>query len=454
MATESALIKVHVKSPSNKYDVEIAADASVSELKDKVLVFVPTANKEQVCIIYTGKILKDEETLTQHKIADGHTVHLVIRNQARPTPAPAAATPTASSAPSSNPTPSSQPNPTNNPFAAMGGMGSPADILNNPDAMRSVMDNPITQQLLGNPEFMRTIIQSNPQFQALIERNPEVGHILNDPNVMRQTMEMIRNPNMFQEMMRNHDQAIRNLQGIPGGEAALERLYNDVQEPLLNSATNSLSGNPFASLRGDQSSEPRVDRAGQENNEALPNPWASNANQATNNQSNNRSADFNSLLDSPGISSLMEQMMSNPSMQASMFSPEVINSIRQNMSNNPGLIDSIVGQIPSARDNPQISEGIRRSFPQMLNMMSDPSVMEAMRNPRVSEAFRQIQEGFSTLRREAPQLLNLFQAGAMGGGAFGSDANASSAGANSANGLADLFNSMNMGGGRVSILNI
>lgn len=110
----------------------------------------------------------------------------------------------------------------------------------------------------------------------------------------------------------------------------------------------------------------------------------------------------------------------------------------------------IVGQIPSARDNPQISEGIRRSFPQMLNMMSDPSVMEAMRNPRVSEAFRQIQEGFSTLRREAPQLLNLFQAGAMGGGAFGSDANASSAGANSANGLADLFNSMNMGGGRPS----
>lgn len=165
---------------------------NILQLKDKVLVFVPTANKEQVCIIYTGKILKDEETLTQHsklknvfqkiinknlEIADGHTVHLVIRNQARPTPAPAAATPTASSAPSSNPTPSSQPNPTNNPFAAMGGMGSPADILNNPDAMRSVMDNPITQQLLGNPEFMRTIIQSNPQFQALIEVRVFPGYL-------------------------------------------------------------------------------------------------------------------------------------------------------------------------------------------------------------------------------------------------------------------------------------
>lgn len=37
--------------------------------------------------------------------------------------------------------------------------------------------------------------------------------------------------------------------------------------------------------------------------------------------------------------------------------------------------------------------------------MTDPSVMEAMRNPRVTEAFRQIQEGFTILRTEAPQLL-------------------------------------------------
>ena len=47
------------------------------------------------------------------------------------------------------------------------------------------------------------------------QRNPELGHILNDPEIIRQTMEMVRNPNMFQEMMRNHDQAIRNLQVFP-----------------------------------------------------------------------------------------------------------------------------------------------------------------------------------------------------------------------------------------------
>lgn len=466
MATEGALIKVTVKSPTVRHEVEIAPGATVSDLKDKILLLVPTANKEQICIIYTGKILKDEETLAQNKISDGHTVHLVVRNQNRPPAASVAPTPQATATPPTSTASSGAPPASGNPFAGFGSLGgaSPADILNNPEAMRNVMDNPITQQLLSNPEFMRTIIQSNPQFQALIERNPEVGHILNDPNVMRQTMEMIRNPNMFQEMMRNHDQAIRNLQGIPGGEAALERLYNDVQEPLLNSASNSLGGNPFASLRSDQAAEPRVDRAGQENNEALPNPWASNANQA-NNPSNNRSADFNysAMMDSPGLGSLMEQMMSNPSIQASMFSPEVINSIRQSVSSNPGLMDSILGSLPNARENPELAEGIRRNFPQMLNMMSDPSVLEAVRNPRVSEAFRQIQEGFNTLRREAPQLLNMFTPGAAGmesmfGGAAAAGGAAGGAGSPGAGagaggmagmagmgGLADLMSRMNFG---------
>lgn len=36
--------------------------------------------------------------------------------------------------------------------------------------------------------------------------------MLNDPDLIRQTLEMVRNPTMFQEMMRNHDRAVRNLQ--------------------------------------------------------------------------------------------------------------------------------------------------------------------------------------------------------------------------------------------------
>jgi hypothetical protein len=38
---------------------------------------------EQLCLIFAGKILKDDETLVQHSIKDGMTVHLVIKSANR-----------------------------------------------------------------------------------------------------------------------------------------------------------------------------------------------------------------------------------------------------------------------------------------------------------------------------------------------------------------------------------
>ena len=38
---------------------------------------------EQLCLIFAGKILKDEDTLEQHGIKDGLTVHLVIKSTNR-----------------------------------------------------------------------------------------------------------------------------------------------------------------------------------------------------------------------------------------------------------------------------------------------------------------------------------------------------------------------------------
>lgn len=37
------------------------------------------AEPEQLCLIFAGKIMKDQETLGTHKVKDGLTVHLVIK---------------------------------------------------------------------------------------------------------------------------------------------------------------------------------------------------------------------------------------------------------------------------------------------------------------------------------------------------------------------------------------
>lgn len=61
-------------------------------------------------------------------------------------------------------------------------------------------DNPMVQQMMNNPETMRTLITSNPQMQDLMQRNPEISHMLNNPELLRQTMELARNPAMLQEV--------------------------------------------------------------------------------------------------------------------------------------------------------------------------------------------------------------------------------------------------------------
>merc|ERR1711910_4770 len=123
-------------------------------------------------------------------------------------------------------------------------------ILNNPEFMRQIMDSPLTQSLMSNPEIVRSMIESNPQMRQLIDRKPEIGHMLNNPDILRQTMEVARNPAVLQELMRNQDRAMSNLESLPGGQNALHRMYRDIQEPMLNAAQEQMGSNPFQALGG------------------------------------------------------------------------------------------------------------------------------------------------------------------------------------------------------------
>lgn len=101
----------------------------------------------------------------------------------------------------------------------------------------------------------------NPLFRLVMQRNPEIGQTLRDPQTLRQAMEMARNPSMMEEMMRQQDRAISNLTSLPGGMNHLQRIYRDIQEPMMNAVSNmgirgggqSADGgseNPFADLAG------------------------------------------------------------------------------------------------------------------------------------------------------------------------------------------------------------
>jgi ubiquilin len=228
--------------------------------------------------------------------------------------------------------------------------------------LRQVMDSPLTQSLMSNPEIMRSLIQANPQMQQLMDRNPEINHMLNNPDILRQTMEIARNPAMLQELMRNQDRAMSNLESIPGGQSALQRMYRDIQEPMLNAAQEQFGGpNQFQSSSSGNSGG--AANSSGENAAPVPNPWGEGGNNATGSPASattgsaggsQPAATGGALFSSPGMQSLMSQMQENPQMMQNMMNAPYTQSMFNTLGQNPDMASSIISSNPLFAGNPQM----------------------------------------------------------------------------------------------------
>lgn len=440
-ADDTKLIKIVVKTPQNKQVIEINENAKIEELKGLV------ASKfdseiDRLCLIFAGKILKDNDTLDQHKITDGLTIHLVIRPKKKPesqnnendktssstTQSSNTNTDTTSTNTSTN---TSTTNPPPNPFAAFSGLGDLGgfgrDILNNPEMTSQLFNNPLIQDLMSNPDNIRAMLNMNPQMQQLIERNPEINHLLNNNDILRHSMEMIRNPAAFQELMRTQDRALSNLESIPGGYNALRRMYTELHEPMLNAASENLMGeNPFASFARQNNNsnsgttQPNTDNAQQY---PFPNPWSrenqtpsSNNSQTSNNSTTgtNRSTAANPL----GNSNMLSQLMGNSDLMNSIMNSPQTQQMMQQMMSNPEAMQQLLANNPLLNADPNLTQQMSSLLPNAFQQMQSPEIRQALSNPEAIEAMMQITRGMEQLQRTAPALFNMMSANS-GGNLFG-----------------------------------
>jgi len=447
---ETSKITVQVKTPKEKQSVEIEENVTVRKFKEAISSKFSNAPIENLCLIFAGKILKDTENLSSHNIKDGMTIHLVIKQGGAATSgpgssgasaAPASTPPAAGSTPSSTTPSSSSPNsaappPPNvgqSPFglggfggiAGMGnlGMGSAnfmemqqrmqRELVQNPDMLRQVLDNPLTQSLMSNPDVIRQMLESNPQMQEVMDRNPEIRQMLNNPEVLRQMMEIARNPSRLQEMTRTMDRQMQNLEAMPGGMNILQRMYRDVQEPVLNAMGGP---NPFQDLQAANSPSqvPSTETAG-----PAPNPWA--AGQAGGEAGGQTGpaapptsgagaplggqlGQAGGLFTSPGMQSLMGQMRDNPTLMSQMMSAPYMQSMFSTLSSNPDQASAMLANNPLFAGNPALQQQMASMMPQMLQQMQNPSVQQLMGNPEALQAIMQIQQGMERLRTAAPEV--------------------------------------------------
>jgi len=379
-------------------------------------------------LIHKGRILSDNtRTLSDYGIGanPGETpvLYLVKSNAGSGGSAPAGgsgAATTSSSAPA--PAPAAPPanpfanfgnsnasNPMAGMFGAGGGMPDLASmqrqLQENPQMMQDMMNNPMVQSLMSNPDFMSNIFESNPQMRAIMDSNPELRNALRDPEFMRRQMEMMRDPNAMQNMMRNQDLAMSQIENMPGGFNALRSMYENIQEPMMdamaggdgNSGTTGNTSNPSNSRAGASNQampnpwgSPAAAPAAPANaggaaaanpfasmmsnmnlnspaaGGAAANPWAAMANPAAQPNSQNLEATIQ-MLENPAMQQMMEQAFSNPEL------------MRQMMNTNPML------------------QQLRQTNPQAAAIFDNPDAMRNMMNPQNLRAMVQMQQAMQQL---------------------------------------------------------
>ncbi|PKY06687.1 hypothetical protein P168DRAFT_288606 [Aspergillus campestris IBT 28561] len=219
-------ITFNVKASNDaKYTLTLPLSTSVSDLKELLSAsdYADTPAERQR-LIYSGRVLKDNETLNTYKIKDGHTIHLVksaasnptqsaSQRTATPTPAGPAANPAASGVPTNLAAGTG-----NNPLAGLtgaryagfaqlpgagmfgpdGGMGPPPDS----ETMLNMLENPQFQstinEALQNPDMIDMMIQQNPLLRDMgpgvrqMMQSPDFRRMLTDPSSLRQMMQMQR----------------------------------------------------------------------------------------------------------------------------------------------------------------------------------------------------------------------------------------------------------------------
>ncbi|XP_005087331.1 ubiquilin-like protein [Mesocricetus auratus] len=267
-----SVIRVIVKTSGNQNNFTVAGDTSVEQFKEKLSAHFK-CQMDQLVLVFMGRLLKDHDILSQRGITDGHTIHVVIkskhgsrslahsfRNLLTKHPSHQDRSIKGNSSricqsagmcqtkvESSLLTESDAPK-----------VGTQNPEVDSPEHVAQILENLCVQRMLSNMDFMRQLISEHPDIQELIQQNTEVSHLLDNSDILCQTLELVRHLAIIQEIMQINQpaqnlehppnpQPYLGLETIPNGNNALGQSY-DFNDQTLNGMQDLLGGNSFTAL--------------------------------------------------------------------------------------------------------------------------------------------------------------------------------------------------------------
>uniref|UniRef100_A0A4X2KGG6 Ubiquilin n=1 Tax=Vombatus ursinus TaxID=29139 RepID=A0A4X2KGG6_VOMUR len=418
-----SIIRVLVKTPNTQKEFVVSDDTTVSQFKESISAQFK-CNVDQLVLVFVGRILKDQDTLYQRGILDGYTVHLVIKSKSGP-PSQLSGphAPAALDCPNRNTLPSvPQPHATHT-----------------PERMAQMLESPVIQQLLSNTELMRQLIMDHPEVQQLMKQNLEVGHILDNSEILWHTLDLARNPAMMQEMIQRPDMP-RTPEGFwgnetnPGGDNALGRSYTDLPDSLFSGIQDPLRENLFSELMNGASSRGGTSRSNcpeKQDSTPLPHVMHSPSQGPPHSGPASPTPTSAAMASAPaamfkglgrahscsiqGIPALsgsespeknkidkaFQNKVDDPQQQEEMhsetlFTGNMLQLLVQNL--------HLAAQMMLFMGSPQLYEQMRQQLPTILQQMQLSDLLLALANPKASQALLQIEQGLRMLSTEAPAL--------------------------------------------------
>ncbi|KAG6332743.1 hypothetical protein ID866_6350 [Astraeus odoratus] len=247
---QSPEIQINIKGPSElKLQISISTDKTVLELKQAIADKSDVeANRQR--LIYSGRVLKDDDKLSAYRIQSSHTIHMV-KGASRP----AGSSHPTSSLSQTLPAMQAGQNPhdpltqLNGPlgFGLMAGFNPFADMgvnPNDPNMFQSMMESPeFARQMstvMSDPAILDQIIAMNPQLQAM---GPQVRQVFQS----EQFRQMLSDPQALRSMLQFSSMFQNQLGGTGGGFPA----------PGVPSTATSASSPSSTTSPGQQSQSPQ-----------------------------------------------------------------------------------------------------------------------------------------------------------------------------------------------------
>ncbi|XP_023244571.1 ubiquilin-1-like isoform X1 [Centruroides sculpturatus] len=370
--SDERTIDVSIKIDGNKHNLNVKYNSSVEELKKEISkeCNLPT---DQLCVIFGGKLLDDNGNLVSNGIQEGCVIHVVtktaVRSQEQIEQACAMTSSIFTAAPFG--------------LDSVGGlsglnnlgMGSANfmelqqrmqnQLMNNPELLQQIVENPFVQSLMSNPEYMKQLIFSNSQMQELMLRNPEVRKSLNNTELLKQTMEVVKNPGMLQVLLKSQDKMLNNVENS-----------SETQEKL---------------------SEDKIDET------------TDTTEKKELNQSEIKlSPSSQGILNSPAMQSLMQQIITNPKLMQNMFNAPYVQAMLQFLTANPQMAEKFIATHPVFSEDPKLQEQMKLAMPNCLQQLQNPDIHNLVSNPEAMQAIMQIQQGMDQLHQIAPNVFNIF----------------------------------------------